>query len=193
MARQRATAAAARKSVGRVTLVADATKDVFFFRKDPLVPWKLVNMGEMSWKSNNFQINRECLLWVNWWNLVEGSDLWSNLSPYVMSFFGESTRWNEVLAPHSFTKEWYLGEVMNVERPQNGNALLKTCRWGYWVEVDCLVDKNALDKLRNWCLFMTRLLRNWNWAKLARCCVKSMVFFPQDTNIPPDRCPRQYI
>ena len=60
-----------------------------FFRKDPFVPWKLVNlnMGEMSWKSKNFQINRECLLWVNWWNLVEGSDLWSNLSPICDEFF----------------------------------------------------------------------------------------------------------
>ena len=86
-----------------------------------------------------------------------------------MSYFGESTRWNEVLAPHSFTKEWYFGEVMNVERPQNGNALLKTCRWGYWAEVDCLLDKNALEKLRNWCLFVARLFgtgieQNWHVA-----------------------------
>ena len=63
--------------------------------------------------------------------LVEVSELSSNLSLFLMILFGESRRFNEVLAPYS--------EAMNVGRPQNGNALLKTCPWGNWAKVDCLV------------------------------------------------------
>ena len=163
---------------------------MFFFQKDQLVPWKLVNMGEMSWKSNNFQINRECLLWVNWWNLVEGSDLWSNVSQFCAWVISVNQRdetrcWPHTVLPKSgiLVKWWTL----------RGHRMATRC----WRRVGGGTEQRLIA-------FLTRMrLRNWGtgvylWqdfselelSKIGMWLCEIHGFFPQDTNIPPDGCPR---